>query len=648
MDKRLIGFLGGGIALVLYLAVNLVGNQALGSTRFDLTEEKLFTLSDGSRNIASSLDEPIHLYLYYSEGSGREIPGAPQYHQRVRDVLNEYVGYANGKIILEEIDPEPFSEEEDEAAANGVQSIPTQPDPFFFGLVGTNSTDDRQVIPFFGDLSSGGIDFASRERFLEYDISRLIYSLAHPERKKVGVLSSLPIQGSPGNPMMGGQGGTPRWAFLDQLAYFYEVVTISTSDETLPEDLDVLLVVHPKELSDTLQYAIDQFVLGGGHLVAFVDPHCEVDQTGVDPSNPMSQYGASKTSSLNRLFDAWGFRVPEDKVVGDEQDALGVRAPAENGGYEPVQYVVWMELGQDRLNSEDPVTSSLMRLRLASPGSIVANEGSELTIEPLVTTSEDSMQIDVGRLRFRPDPKGLLRSFVSGKKELPLAARISGKVKTAFPDGPPKKDEEEEDSDTAAPETTPLTESVEPVQLVVVADVDMLEDQWWLKRNVLGGLDFGSTKVADNCDLLVNAIDNMLGGEDLISIRARGRYSRPFERVEEIRREAQRKFQAKEQELQARMRAADQRISELQKERDPSDPTSQLFLSPEQVEALEQARRDRAQARKELRDVQHSMEKDIQSLGLKIKAVNIAAIPLLVSVFAIGLGLWRIQRRGTR
>ncbi|HED66514.1 MAG TPA: ABC transporter [Planctomycetes bacterium] len=649
MDKRLIGLVGGVIATILYLAVNLLGNQALGSTRFDLTEEKLFTLSDGSRHIAESLDEPVHLYLYYSEAAGKQIPGAPQYHQRVRDVLREYADFSDGKILLEEIDPEPFSEEEDEASANGVTPIPTRPDPFFFGLVGTNSTDDRQVIPFFGTVVGDGIDFASRERFLEYDISRLLYSLAHPERKRVGVLSSLPIEGNPGNPMMGGQGGSPRWAFLDQVGYFYELVMISTSDEKLPEDLDVLLVVHPREISETLQYAIDQYVLGGGRLVAFVDPHCEADEPAADPTNPMARYGASRTSSLNRLFDAWGFHVPEDKVVGDEKNALGVRAPTPNGGYEPVQYVVWLNLDEDNLNDVDPVTSPLQGLRFATPGSVQANEGSTLTIEPLVTTSEDSMEIDVGRLRFRPDPKGLLQSFVSGKKKLTLAARISGDVNTAFPDGPPKKEDEE--SSTETEEDTPdgfLTESVEPIQIIVVADVDMLQDQWWLQRNIVGGLNFGSSLVSDNCDLLVNAIDNLTGGKDLISIRARGRYSRPFERVEEIRREAQRKFQAKEEELKARMRAADQRIAELQKDRDPSDPNSMLFLTPEQTEAFEQAMRDRSEIRKELRDVQHSMEKDIERLGLRIKAINIAGVPLLVSLAAVLLGIWRIQRRGTR
>jgi len=629
--KGIAGLYGAIVATLLFLAVNVLGSRVLSGTRIDLTEENLFTLSEGSKNIARGLDEPIHLYLYYSEASGRELPDAKEYYRRVLDVLREYERSAGGKLVLELVDPEPFSEEEDEAVAEGIAAIPTRPDPLYFGLVGTNATDDRQVIPFFGEVQGGSVDFRRRERFLEYDLSRLIYSLAHPDKKVVGVLSSLPLEGGPGNPMLGQQ-AQPKWRFLDQLAFFFDLRMLSPADDALPEDLDALLVVHPREFSDTLLYAVDQFVLDGGKLVALVDPHCEVDFSQANPQNPMSM-GASRASDMNRLFQAWGFEVVPNKIAGDERNALSVQVPTGPNSAERADYVAWLDLSGERLSSEDPVTSLLETVLILSGGSIRQVEGATTTLEPLLTTSEDSMEIDAGNMMFRPDPQGLLDRFVSGKKELTLMARVTGEATSAFPEGLGAGTDGEGH----------LAASNGPIHVLVIADADLLHDNSWLERSL-----FGLTKTRDNCDLVLNALENLTGGSDLISIRARGKYSRPFDRLEEIRRRAERQFKDKENALMEKERLANEEIQRLQRERDPNDPASRVFLTDDQVDQLEKAQEARRATRKELREVRHSMDREIESLGWKLKAINILGVPLAVVVVACGLGFWRVTRRGTR
>jgi ABC-type uncharacterized transport system involved in gliding motility auxiliary subunit len=649
MNKRTIGGLAGALGLVLFLAVNVFANATLRQFRVDLTKERLFTLSEGSKRIAADVAEPIRLYFFFARDAGRKYPEAGDYAKRVQDVLEEYVRHSDGNLVLEVIDPEPFSEEEDRAVREGLVGIPFGEETLYFGLVGTNATDDRQVIPFFGERTASGLSFQEKERFLEYDLSRLIYSLANPQKKRLAILSTLPIEGGQGNPVMG-QGVQPRWKFLDQVGTFFELVFMRPSDEEIPEDIDALLVIHPSELSETLQYALDQYVMAGGKLVAMVDPHCEADNSTVDPTNPMGSMGASRESDLNGLFGSWGFEVVRNKVVGDKTYGLPVQLP---GARTPqgVQYVPWMQVGEDSLDREDPVTSLLNAIMLISPGAVRATADATTTFTPLIETSEESMEIDVGQLQFRPDPQGLLERFVPGMTKLALAARVTGETRSAFPDGKPlgavPGTEGEEDSESPEDAETPhLDASDGPIHVIVIADADMIADRWWIQESTLfGQVSLGWRKTSDNCDLVLNAVENLTGGEDLISIRARGKFSRPFERVEAIRRDAQQRFLSQEQELERRMRELEEELTQLQAERDPNDPSAQYILSPEQARRYEQAMLDREETRKKLRDVRHDMDKDIERLGNQLEGLNIFAIPLLVSVVAIGLGVWRVQRR---
>ncbi len=658
MDKRKVGFLGALLALVLFFAVNVAAGAGLRALRFDLTEEKLYTLSDGSKKIVANLEEPIRLQLYVSKDAARRDPSIQDYANRVRDVLEEFEARSGGNLALQVVDPEPFSEEEERAVRDGVAGIPlSEKDVLYFGLVGNGPTNDEpEVIPFFGNIAGGRLDFESKERFLEYDVARLIYTLSHPDKKKVGVLSSLPIEGSmPDNPYLRQQ-GSPPWKILDQIGQFFELTPVDAHGDALPEDLDVLVAIHPRDLSRKMLYAIDQYVLGGGKLVAFVDPHCEADDSQADPSNPMSRFGASRASDLNELFHAWGFEVVPNKVVGDRDYAASVQVPGSRGqGVEVVPYLVWLDLSADTTAKEDPITSQLTRILMKSAGILRATEGATTTFEPLIHTSETTMEYDAGRLQFMPDPQGMLREFVSGYQTLALAARVSGETKSAFPDGPPKDEaaedapEDEAGTAEATAEAGPdaaasghLAAANAPIHVIAVADADMLADAAWLQEQRLGPINLGFTKLSDNADFLIGAIENLLGGEELTSIRARGRFQRPFEKVNEMRKVASQRYQSEKDELERQRTEILRSIDEIAR----GSTEEKVILTPEQLADLDRKQDELANTNRRLREVRHGLNQEIEGFGTKLKFLNIGLIPLVMSVAACALFAWRVQRRG--
>ena len=634
MTKGTFTLFGLALALVLFFAVNIVSGTMFQSIRVDLTEENLYTLSDGAKNIARDLEEPITLQLYFSATVAKDIPELNDYGRRVRELLEEFERSSDGNIQLEVIDPEPFSEEEDRAVQEGLYN-PTLPsgDSFFLGLVGTDSVSSKETIIFFEP---------SKERFLEYDISQLVYKLSNPEKATVAVMSHLPIEGAQGNPMMGQQ-GTPPWQILAQLRAYFDVRVLEPGVEEIDDDVDVLVVIHPRGFSDATLYAIDQFVLRGGKLLAFVDPHCESDQTDVDPSNPYASMGASKASNMEKLFRTWGFEMVMSKVVGDRTNALRMRTrSSQPGGLEVMDHVQYLQGDADGIDREDAVTSLLQTLLFGNAGSLRALPGATTTFTPLVQTSEDSMLIDVGKIQFMPDPQELLTSFVSLKTRLALAARITGDAVSAFPDGKPGA-ATPEDGDAGGAEDAGghLTASVSPINVIAVADVDMLEDRFWIQEQRLGNLSLGWRKTADNGDLAINAVENFAGGDQLISIRARGKFSRPFDRVEDIRRDAEQRYLDEQRMLEAKLQAAQEKINQIQSEKSPD---SQMILTPAQAEALDEARAEQVATKKKLRDVRHNLRKDIERLGTQIKLLNILAVPLLMLFLAISVWVLRSRR----
>jgi ABC-type uncharacterized transport system involved in gliding motility auxiliary subunit len=626
MSKGLITLIASLAAVVAFLAINIVSTKTLPSARLDLTEGRLYTLSAGAKSIASKLDEPIHLTFYFSEKAANDYPEIQSYGHRVRETLDELARSSGGKISIEQIDPLPYSQQQDDADQAGVFGAPTSRgnDRLYFGIVGRNSTDQRQIIPMLNPRS---------EEFLEYDLTRIIYLLSNPKKAVVGLMTSLPMEGTQPNPMV--RRGQQSWQIVTQMKEMFDVRTIPLDVAAIPSDVSVLFVAHPKQISDRALYAIDQFVMRGGRLVACVDPWCESDvPAGMDMMQAMQ---IPKGSDMNKLFSAWGFEVPTDQVVADRTNALRVTIGSQ-ARPETVSFVAWLGITQKGLNRTDAISGTLQNIALASVGSIRKKDGATIGIEPLIESSEDSMLIDVKQVEMLPDPKKLLASFVSGGEKRTIAARISGKVKSAFPGGDPSKP-------APAPGETPaptLTESKEPIQAVVIADCDMLADRFWVQEDRLGGVVLGMRKAADNADFIVQSIDNLGGSSDLISVRARSRSARPFELVQKLQRDAEQKFRAKEQELEERVQATEAKMAELRKQK---PETGGALLTPEQKEELTKLQAVYLDTRKELRDVQFNLRRDVDRLGTKIKAINIAVMPVLVALAAVGLALWRVNRR---
>jgi len=638
MNAKLLTGSGLAIAVVLFFAVNVLSNVALRSARFDLTDQHLYTLTEGTRNILQNIDEPITLRFYLSGKLATGLPGINNYANRVLELLQEYEQAADGNLNLHIIDPEPFSEEEDRAVGYGLQGIPlnngnTQ---FYFGLVGTSSTDDQELIPFFQP---------DREELIEYDLTKLVYQLANPTQKVVGLLSMLPLEGGPSMGFMQGQGGNPPWMILDSIREVMQVKPLKKDVTDIPEDVEVLMVVHPKKLSDATLYAIDQFVLRGGRALVFVDPHSEADRIPSNPRNPMGMQGP-RNSDLGKVFDTWGIELVKGKVVGDLPLAKKVNFQKQSRTY-VADYPIWIDLTPQQLDSDDVVTAQLPSLTMASAGILQKKEGSDIEFTPLVETDDRAMQIDTSRLMFMPDIEGLLRSYRPEGKKLTLAARLTGKVKTAFPDGKPKT-ADSENTDLREPEanqesedTPHLTESTEPINVIVVADTDMLQDRFWVQVQNFLGQRIGIPTSANN-SFVINALDNLTGSHDLITVRSRGSFSRPFTLVRAIQQEAEMQYRQKEQVLQQRLKDTERQIQDLQKAK--GEQTA-LMLNPEQRSALDGFRQQLVATRKELRGVQHELQKNIENLESIVKFVNIGFMPLVIVVGGVVMSAYKMRRR---
>ncbi len=611
------------LLIVLFVVVNVLASAGLRGVRVDLTDGKLYTLSEGSRSIAASVDEPIRLTLYLSESLATGNPLLKTFGQRVRELLEEYERASGGSIRLTVVDPEPYSEAEDEAALAGIRGRPVGPgQAFYFGLVGTNSTDGREVIPAFDPQN---------EQFLEYEVSQLIYLLANPDRPVVGVLSSLPLMGSPGNRQMGMR-GAPPWAIGRTLATLFETRPIDPSTSSIPDDIDLLAIIHPKGLSPAMSYAIDQFVLGGGPALICVDPLCEADVPPGAQQNPMMLLQAQRDSDLPELFETWGVRLEDGEIAGDLDLGRQVGLPP-NG--EPATYIAWMGLDERGINPTSPVTGRLTSISVATAGILAREDNAPTEWEPLLTTTGRSTRIPADQLRLMPDVKALLSGFEASGKELVLGAMLTGNVPSSFPNGPPAPTT----GDTEGPSRTDhLTTSTEPIRVVLLADVDMLTDRFWVQRGFLG-----LEKFADNGDLIANAIDSLTGSTDLMNVRARAKYRRPFDRVESIQRDAELEYRAREEELQQELTDAETRLNELQRER--ADGGNSRIMTPEQQAELEKFQEARAETRRELRAVQLNLRKDVERLGTILRVINIGLMPAIVALGAIGLGLYRGARR---
>ncbi len=613
---------------LMLIAVNIIAGRFL-TARLDLTSERLYTLSHGTRQTLAHIDEPVTLRLYYSTRLGDAVPGYGVYAQRVRELLDEYVAAAKGKLRLEVYNPQAFSDTEDRAVAFGLQSVPldTQGEQVFFGIAGTNSTDDQQVIAFFAP---------ERERLLEYDLTRLVHSLAAPKRTTVGLISTLPLEGDM-TAAMRGRSSRPM-AIIEQLRQLDKVETLGLDIDAIPADIDVLMLVHPQNLSPKTLFAIDQFVLKGGKALIFVDPYSELQ------AGQRTRPGAPADSNLEPLFKAWGLRLLPNIVAGDRREARRVAVQVTGRGPQAIDYVAWLNLRGTDINHDDVITAELRQLAMASAGILEPIGGATTKLEPLVTTSPEAMKIPVDKVAPLPDVSALLTGFKSEDTRYTLAARVTGPVATAFPDGPPKPAAKPDEP--AKPEQPPapadfLRQSAQPINLIVVADTDMLDDRFWAQSQ-----DFFGRRIivptANNGDFVANAIEVLAGGEDLVDLRSRGSSARHFLLVEEIQRAADDRYAAEQQALQEKLKQTQQKLRELTGN-NPATPTAPL--SPEQAQTIEQFRADMVATRQQLRAVQGALRQDIEGLKAILEFCDIALVPILVAVAAIVLGALRLRRR---
>ncbi len=591
------------VAIVLFVIVNILANELLRTERIDLTENRIYTLSDGTRSMLSDLAEPITLRFFYSEEMANGYPIIQSYGNRLKGLLAQYQLISDGQVHVEYINPKVFSEEEDLAVALGIAglSVDNSGNKLYFGLAASNTTDDRIVIPFFDP---------DKAPFIEYELTRMIHDLSNPQKLTIGLMTWLPLQGG-GGTMFDVQG---PWVIYEEMQESFDVKVLDKDSISIPEEVDVLMIVHPDEgvPEDTL-YAIDQFILRGGRALIFTDPYTKMD--GI-------QHPAS---SLETLYHAWGIDMPKEEAVADPQYAIRVRNDEQRGSVlSTISNPVWLALQQENFNSSEIVSANLETMRFIVSGHFVpkAAEGedaSQVTMTPLVLSGPQAAKVPTTNLMFNFDPAQFMGEAVPLQGRAVMAARLSGPARTAFPDRDGAKH---------------LASSESDINVVVIGDVDMLRDGFWVnKQNFMGKTILIPT--ANNGSFVLNILDYLSGEGGLIGLRSRMAADRPFERVEAMRLKAEARFRQREDELKTRLADLERRLQQLSAGDGGESETGEVLLSPGQQEELNRFREEMLTTRKELRSVQRSLREEIEALGTKVKLINIGLVPVLVLLLAL-------------
>jgi ABC-type uncharacterized transport system involved in gliding motility auxiliary subunit len=576
-----------GLSALLFLFLNLFANNFFLDTRLDLTKSQQYTLSDGTRAIIAKLPEQVTLRFYFSRKNATDYPATTAYAKRVRDLLGHYVAMSKGKIVLEDVDPEPFTPEEDRAVEDGMKPAPVQSGgAVYFGLEGSNSLDYKNAIPYFAP---------EREPYLEYDLTALLYQLSHPGKPKVAVLSQLPLTNAPGTP------GQPLGLYAE-LQRDYDLVTLKDDFAAIPPDTSLLLIAHPQAIQPAQLRMIEMYVLKGGRALIFIDPLSELVQREQRP-------GAPPSSDLVALLKGWGVDYTPTKVVLDGDSAQRIRNPADPQRA-TTPYPLWLHLTAPNFSKADPVTASLTGVNLASAGALSRTKGATTKFEPLLFSSPNASLYDRNDTLTLKDPGALTAAIRPGGKPLTLAARITGRA--VFPG---------------------VTQG--NINIVVVADTDIWDDRFWLDNSDPNG---GGVPFADNEGFVLNAVESLTGSDDLISLRARGNVDHPFTRVRQMQAAAESQFRETLDALRGRLASSQSELAQLQQ------GGQQTALTPQQSASMERVRREIAATRSQLRDVQHNLNAEIDRLGSLLAFLNIAGVPLLVAGFGIVFGLIRRRR----
>jgi ABC-2 type transport system permease protein len=654
--------LGAVLILIITVAAMLVFNKLVGRTRLDLTQHGIYTLSEGTKNILSELNQTVKLKLFYSRVAARKGPEGIRfynsYYLYVRDLLEEYANLSNGKLKLELIDPRPFSDAEDEAVRYGIRRFQiSDEEGFFFGLAAESELGKDSVIEFFEP---------DRQEFVEYDISKLITGVTMRDKKTVGVLSSLPVMGGDLSPymmqMMQMQGRTPPqpWTIITQLRESYELRSIDSDTAEIPSDIDFLLVIHAKNLEPKTLFAIDQYVMRGGKLIVFVDPHCLSDQPPRDPQNPYASMGYSSASDLNALLENWGVKMETGLIAADRN--LAIKA-ALYRGQPAVPFITYLGLTNDNVNHEEVISAELHNIRMLYAGVLTKvekkqektegeTEGTakktgedQVTITPLLTTTKlGNTWKPSGSFELQmPNPDAMSRAVPDGDKELMLACRISGRLTTNFPDGLPKGAPEEDESEEAGDSRNAGDAASEPLRVaspeaavVVVADVDVISDVLAYEQTF-----FGMAQAGDNASLLLNTLDYLGGSRELIAIRSRGRFQRPFTLVDEIEKKAEEATAAEVEATNAKIEQYQKRLNDLG---ESADEKNVRLVESEALAERHKLEGEIREARKELRRLNAGKLEAIESLGSTLQTVNMVFAPAVVLLIAVVIAVFRFLK----
>ena len=762
LDRRSLGWWSLALAAILALSLNLIASMMFRNMRADLTADRLFTISDGTKKVLSKLDEPINVRVYYTKKVGEVAPLFAKYFERVKALLEQYRDLSRGRLQVTFLDPEPFSDAEDRAVAAGLKGVRLNQDgdTGYFGLTATNTTDNDAVIEFFSP---------DRERFLEYDLTKLINGLANPKKKVVGMIAGIGIDGG-ANPMNPMRQPTPPWMVMEQIREFFEVRTIEQTAKEIPADIDVLMLVQPAGLSKETAYAVDQYALGGGRVLAFVDPHAEASpQQGMPGMPPMPQ---AMSPEIKKLLGAWGLQYDDTKIVGDPTIARRVQFGGRGGRNATVsEYLPWLGIEKSQINEKDPLAGGVEKLNFASAGALSKTENATTIIQPIIETTAAAGLIDVDQVRFQPDPLAIRKAFKPGGRPLLLAARVAGEGKSAYPEGRPKAEEKKADgtkpeeskaddkkvtitvtgsekpkedvtkdatpkkeepaktdaAKTEAPKidapksdakpedkaaSTPAAEKpkddaaksepakpvaetktepakseqakpaptksepakpepakaadaaktadakIEPAKpaepekphvasgrlnVIVVADSDMLADQFWVEAREFLGQQLAIPQ-AHNAAFVVNALENLSGGEALAGLRGRGISERPFDRVNQIRRDSEAKFRQKEEGLVAKLKDLQEKLAKVETKGGEGGTPVTVLLTEKDKQTVETFKSEMLNVRRELRDVKADLRRDIDRLAWWMSFLNIAAVPLLIGAFGLGLAVYNRRR----
>jgi ABC-type uncharacterized transport system involved in gliding motility auxiliary subunit len=617
LETFLYSAIGIGAMVLIFIAFNLIA--AWARQRIDLTAEKAYTLSPGTKAILAKLDTPVQIRFYCTKNANAMPVFLTTYAQRVEDLLGEYRQASKGRIDVQRLNPEPDSDAEDSARLDGVEAQQVRTGERIYLGLSVGMLDQKQAISFLTP---------DRERLLEYDISRAIARVMTTEKPVIGVMSSLPVMGQ-ANPMAAqmGQRGQPPWAFISELMRDFNVKQVEVTADKIPDDIKVLVVIHPKEISDSTQYALDQFVLRGGKLVAFVDPLCVLDRPPTEPGRmpPMS------TSTLDKLFKAWGLTFDTTKVVADMEHVAQLQQ-----GPNPTV----LALNETGINKDDVVTANADNLLMAFSGAFSGTPAEGLSETVLIKSSKRSQLVE-GMMASMAAGQ-IAGNFAASGTEYPLAIRLAGKFKTAFPDGKPKPASPPEQKTEEKPAEPGLKESAQPNTVVLIGDADMIQDQVAIREIQTIGQRL-IMPLNSNLSLAQSVVEQLAGDSNLIAVRSRASRERPFTVVQKMQADADANYRTKIKEVENSLAETQRNLSELQKSKEGGQ---RFILSPEQQQELVNFRKKEADAKVQLKQMRKQLRSEIDSLENRVKWLNIAGMPIAVVLAGFGLAVMKRRRAG--